>query len=391
MTDTTDVLGTSGTDLASDGGRTTPSPSDTAPTLAFLVGLGALLAAPLVIWVVDVGPAGLAVPAAGVAANRIARRYRAGIDYSPPGDPIMRRAEAGRLMGIAGALVFLLGGLATWFVGNIEQFRTLQRLLFDLSLMGEAFWVMLTEGLRITLLVWAGAVILGQILGVVVALMAISRRVVFRALAIVYIDIFRGLPAILTIVLVGVALPLTGLRPFGRNPVYYASFALGLVATAYIAEIVRAGIQSIDEGQMEAARSLGMPHGQAMWLVIIPQGIRRVVPPLTNEYIALLKDTSLIFVIGLAANASGFFEGRDLYRVGTNLAQQTGNYSAVVLAGLFYLVLTIPLTRLTNYLDRRLRAGRAAEDRSSAAEDEDDLPGTVGPVHGHGGGGGSFG
>jgi polar amino acid transport system permease protein len=198
--------------------------------------------------------------------------------------------------------------------------------------------------------------------------MAISRRTAIRLAAAVYIDVFRGLPAILTIVLVGFALPLAGLRPFGRNPIFYAAFALGLVATAYIGEIVRAGIQSIDEGQMEAARSLGMPHGRAMRLIVIPQGIRRVVPPLTNEYIALLKDTSLIFVIGLPAASSSFFQGRDLFRVGQNLAQQDGNYSPVVMAGLFYLVLTIPLTRLTNYLDRRLRQGRVAADRSIVDE-----------------------
>ncbi len=386
MTDTTDVLDTSAPGTT-PGGRRTPAGSDVKPTLALALGVLALVAAPVVIWLVNVGPAGLLVPIAGIAASRIAKNYQAEIDYSPPGDPIMRRAQLGRTLGITGALVFLIGGLATWIVGNIEQLRTLQTLLFDVGRMVEAFPVLLTEGLRITLIVWIGAVVIGQILGVVIALMAISRRRIFRVLSLIYIDIFRGLPAIVTIVLVGIAMPLAGLRPFGRNPVFYGAFALGLVATAYIAEIVRAGIQSIDEGQMEAARSLGMPHGKAMGLIIIPQGIRRVVPPLTNEYIALLKDTSLMFVIGLVANSSSFFEGRDLYRVGTNLAQQNGNYSAVVLAGLFYLVMTIPLTRLTNYLDRRLREGHAAEDRSFTDDEDDLLPGTTGPIHGHGGGG----
>ncbi|MGI9016042.1 MAG: amino acid ABC transporter permease [Euzebya sp.] len=349
-----------------------------------ILGLIALIGAPVVIWLVNVSYLGLLVPAAGLAANRIAKSYTAQIDYSPPGDPVMRRAQVGRYLGVAGVVVFVIGGLASWLVTNFDQLRLLQRLLFDIPFMVEAFPTLFAEGMRITLVVWVGAVVLGQILGIVIALMAISRRMIFRAAALVYIDIFRGLPAILTIVLVGIAMPLAGLRPFGRNPIYYAAFALGLVATAYIAEIVRAGIQSIDEGQMEAARSLGMPHGRAMRLIIIPQGIRRVVPPLTNEYIALLKDTSLIFVIGLVANATGFFEGRDLYRVGTNLAQQNGNYSAVVLAGIFYLVLTIPLTRLTNYLDRRLREGRDAADRSVV---DDDVPPGLGMV-GHGGGGG---
>lgn len=363
--------------------RITPAAGDPKPTVALLLGVVALVGAPVVIWVLDAGMAGLLVPLAGLSAGWVAKSYATSVDYSPPGDPIMRRATIGRLMGIAGVLVFVVGGLVWWVYGN-DQLSRLQQLLFNLEFIRLALPTMFVEGLRITLIVWVGAVVLGQTLGIGLALMAISRRRVFRIMATVYIDIFRGLPAILTIVLVGVAMPLAGLRPFGRNPIYYASFALGLVATAYIAEIVRAGIQSIDEGQMEAARSLGMPHGRAMRLIVIPQGIRRVVPPLTNEYIALLKDTSLIFVIGLAANASGFFQGRDLFRVGQNLAQQNGNYSAVVLAGLFYLALTIPLTRLTNYLDRRLRQGRAAVDRDAEPDEAILAEGVLRGTHGGG-------
>ncbi|HUG84875.1 MAG TPA: amino acid ABC transporter permease, partial [Euzebya sp.] len=375
MTETTDVAGQQAAEPRSRDARVRPTAGDGPPTLALVLGLASLLAAPAVIWVVDVGVAGLLVPAAGLAAGAIAKRYAGGIDYSPPGDPVMRRAQMGRRLGLAGTLLFLIGGVATWIVGN-DQMAILQRQLFDLGFMGDALQTMLVEGLRITLIVWVGAVLIGQVLGVVLALMAISRRRVIRALAAVYIDIFRGLPAIITIVLVGIALPLAGLRPFGRNPIWYATLALGLVATAYIGEIVRAGIQSIDEGQMEAARSLGMPHSLSMRRIIIPQGIRRVVPPLTNEYIALLKDTSLIFVLGLSANASTFFEGRDLFRVGQNLAQQYGNYSPIVLAGIVYLVLTIPLTRLTNYLDRRLREGRDAGERATG---EEELPATITP------------
>ncbi|WP_370325220.1 amino acid ABC transporter permease [Euzebya sp.] len=381
MTDTTDARDAVPAATPPTTGRTTPEAGDTAPTAALVLGLLALVAAPVVLWVVDVGIAGLAVPVVGYAANALARSYAARIDYSPPGDGVMRRAQTGRLAGIAGALVFALGGLVTWVVGN-DQLASLGTLLFNPEFFTEAFPTLLAEGLRITLIVWVVAVVLGQVLGVVLALMSISRRFLIRALASVYIDIFRGLPAIITIVLVGFALPLAGLRPFGRNQIWYAAFALGLVATAYIGEIVRAGIQSIEGGQMEAARSLGMPHQLAMRLIVIPQGIRRVVPPLTNEYIALLKDTSLIFIIGLPASSGSFFQGRDLFRVGQNLAQQYGNYSPVVLAGIFYLVLTIPLTRLTNYLDRRLREGRSAEERSVAADDD---VVDVGATHGHGG------
>jgi polar amino acid transport system permease protein len=373
MTDTSQRRGAGRPSRPAPGARTTPSSSDGLPTAAFALGASSVVLAPVVTLLVDVGLLGLLVPAAGIAAIQVAKRYRGGIDYCPPGDPVMRRCDLGRQAGLAGVVAFVALGLLSWVLGN-DQLGRLGSLLFDLGRMGQAFPTLLVEGTRITLMVWVVAVVIGQVLGVVLALMAISRRAVFRLAAIVYIDVFRGLPAIITIVLIGQGLPLAGVRLFGsRNPLIPASIALGLVATAYVGEIVRAGIQSIDKGQMEAARSLGMPHGQAMRLIIIPQGLRRVVPPLTNEYIALLKDTSLIFVIGLAANASSFFEGRDLFRVGQNLAQQYGNYSPVVLAGIFYLVLTIPLTRLTNHLDRRLREGPG--DVAAAEE----LPATVAP------------
>ncbi len=223
---------------------------------------------------------------------------------------------------------------------------------FDLDLMRQVLPDLLSEGLRNTLLLSLGAIGLGLVFGMVLAMLGISRRWWLRLPAAVYIDIFRGLPAILTITLVGFGLPIAGLDIFGRNVFGYGVLALGLISTAYIAEIFRAGIQSVDKGQMEAARSVGMPYLLAMRLVVVPQGVRRVIPPLTNEFIAIIKDSSLIFIIGLTLGQ------RELYRVGQNVAQTTGNYSPVVAAGLVYLLITIPLTRLTNHLDRRLREGK---------------------------------
>jgi polar amino acid transport system permease protein len=223
------------------------------------------------------------------------------------------------------------------------------------------------EGLRNTLTLSVGAITIGLILGMLLALLGISKRWWLRLPVKVYIDIFRGLPAILTILLIGTGLPAAGIRPFGRGAYPYAILALGLIATAYIAEIFRAGIQSVDKGQMEAARSVGMSYTKAMRLVIIPQAIRRVLPPLTNEFIAVIKDSSLVFILGLAAGE------RELFRVGQNLAQQFGNLSALTAAGLFYLAITIPLTRLVNYLDNRMREGRPG----GGQEDEGDLPTTA--------------
>lgn len=222
----------------------------------------------------------------------------------------------------------------------------------DLEVMSQAFPELLREGLRHTLLLSVGALVVGLMAGMLVALVAISRRWWVRAFARVYIDLFRGLPAILTIVLVGNGLPFVGIRPFGRNNFAYGILALGLISTAYIAEIFRAGIQSVDKGQMESARSVGMSYLQAMRHVVVPQGVRRVLPPLTNEFIALVKDSALVFVLGFAIGE------RELFRVGQNITQDTGNYSALVAAGLFYVAITVPLAHLVNHMDKRLREGK---------------------------------
>ncbi|MFO8074920.1 MAG: amino acid ABC transporter permease [Egibacteraceae bacterium] len=248
-----------------------------------------------------------------------------------------------------------------------ERLDDVRRLFFNWEVMTATFPELLREGLPNTLVVSFGAISIGIVAGMIVALMGISHRWWLKAPAKVYIDIFRGLPAVLTIVLVGLGLPAAGIRPWGREARIAAAIALGAIATAYTAEIFRAGIQSIDKGQMEASRSVGMTYLQAMWLVIIPQAVRRVFPPLTNEAIAIIKDSSLIFVIGLSIGQ------RDLFRVGQNLAQQTGNYSAVTAAALYYLAITIPLTYLVNWLDNRLREG------PKEALPADELPTTAEP------------
>lgn len=243
------------------------------------------------------------------------------------------------------------------------------RLFLDWQRMLEAAPALLREGLRNTIVLSFGGMAIGLVAGMALALPGVSRRWWVRLPARVYVDVFRGLPAILVIVLVGFALPLAGVRPFGRNSLAYGTLALGIIATAYVTEIFRAGIQSVERGQMEAARSVGMSYLMAMRLVIIPQGVRRVFPPLTNEFIALIKDSSLVFVIGLSVGE------RDLFRVGQNLAQQTGNYSYVVAAGVFYMLITVPLTRAVNWLDTRLREGKRVTGTVTAGEGAGGVPG----------------
>jgi polar amino acid transport system permease protein len=254
----------------------------------------------------------------------------------------------------------------------VSTFERFLNQFFNPEFMLRALPELFGEGLRNTLTLSVGAILIGMILGMVLALLGISKRWWLRLPVKVYIDIFRGLPAILTILLVGVGLPSAGIRPFGRGAYPYAILALGLIATAYIAEIFRAGIQSIDKGQMEAARSIGMSYSKAMRIVIIPQAVRRVLPPLTNEFIAIIKDSSLVFILGLSATSAE----RELFRVGQNLSQQFGNLSTLTAAGLFYLAITVPLTRLVNYLDNRFREGKPGAGQAQADED---LPTTAEP------------
>ena len=137
----------------------------------------------------------------------------------------------------------------------------------------------------------------------------------------------------------------------GNNPYPLGIAALGLMAAAYVGEIFRSGIQSVEPGQMEAARALGFSYPSSMRLVVVPQGVRRVLPALMNQFISL-KASSLVYFLGLVANQ------RELFQVGRDLNAQTGNLSPLVAAGFFYLLLTIPLTHLVNFIDTRLRRGR---------------------------------
>jgi polar amino acid transport system substrate-binding protein len=146
-----------------------------------------------------------------------------------------------------------------------------------------------------------------------------------------------------------------------NNPYPLGIAALGLMAAAYIGEILRSGIQSVDAGQLEASRALGFSYPAAMRLIVVPQGIRRVLPALVNQAIALLKGSALVYFLGLVA------QQRELFQVGRDLNAQTGNLSPLVAAGLFYLLLTVPLTHLVNHIDARLRRGRPADDSDEAA------------------------
>ena len=174
-----------------------------------------------------------------------------------------------------------------------------------------------------------------------------------RGLAIVYTDVFRGTPLLIVALLVGFGLP--GLQLHGistRSNFFYGVLALTLVYTAYVTEVYRAGIESVHGSQRMAARSLGLSYFQALRYVVIPQAVRRVIPPLLNDFIGLQKDTALVTVIGVtevAAQAQDF-------------SNKQYNFTAYVVAAVFFIFLTIPLARFTDHLI----AQREARERAQA-------------------------
>ena len=242
-------------------------------------------------------------------------------------------------------------------VGPAAPKSTLAQLrdsFFDWEMYKQAIPVLFTTGLPNTLILTNSALVIGLALGMVLAIAGISNSRWLRWPARVYTDIFRGLPEVVIILLIGMGIgPLVG-GLTNKNPYPLGIAALGLMAAAYIGEILRAGIQSVDTGQLEASRALGFSYATAMRLVVVPQGIRRVLPALVNQAIGLLKASALVYFLGLVADE------RELFQVGRDLNAQTGSLSPLVAAGLFYLILTIPLTHFVNYIDIRLRRGRRA-------------------------------
>ncbi|MBV9866118.1 MAG: ABC transporter permease subunit [Abitibacteriaceae bacterium] len=202
-------------------------------------------------------------------------------------------------------------------------------------------WPLLLRGALMTLWITFLGLLLGVPLGLIVALSRLSTLRPLSLLATVYIEVVRGTPLLMQIFVIYFVLPSLGIS---LPQVVAAVAALTLNSAAYIAEIFRGGIESIDSGQMEAARALGMDYRGAMRWVILPQTLRRVLPPLTNEAVALLKDSSLISIIGLS----------ELMRVGREQASNSGSPVTIVLAvAVLYLVMTLPLTHLVRRLETR--------------------------------------
>ncbi len=259
-----------------------------------------------------------------------------------------QRARLGRLAAYALGLAAVVG------FGLFADWERIGDKYFDWERAKAMFPDLVTIAAKNTLIITALSFAGAVALGLLAALMRLSSIRAYRWAAAVFIEIFRGLPALLTITLVGfltpIALGFQWPQWFGVNN--GGVVALSLVGGAYLAETVRAGIQAVPKGQIEAARSLGMSHGQTLRRVVIPQAFRIVIPPLTNEFVLLLKDTSLLSILGVA------IDQKEITKFSRDAAQKGFNGTPLVVGGLMYLVITIPLTRLVARLERRQQATR---------------------------------
>jgi polar amino acid transport system permease protein len=235
------------------------------------------------------------------------------------------------------AAVAALAAVADW--------TAIRNAFFNLEAARHTFPTILTTALVNTAIYTALGFTLGLAMGLVLALMKLSQVAPYRWLATAYIEFFRGIPALLVFISLGFGVPLA----FGiRFDIYTtAAISLGLVGSAYIAETIRAGIQAVPPGQVEAARSLGMSQLRTTVTIVIPQAFRIVLPPLTNELILLTKDSSLIFVLGLTRDEY------ELTKLGRDALNVTKSLTPILLAGLCYLLITIPLGYLSRHLERR--------------------------------------
>lgn len=213
---------------------------------------------------------------------------------------------------------------------------------FELKLFLESLPALL-DGAKTTALLTLISVTIGLALGVGFGVARVARQAPLRWLSVIYVTTFRGIPLLVTLLFLYYGLPSVGIQ---MTAFTVAILALSLTNGAYVTEIVRSGIQSIDPGQMRAARSLGMSYALAMRRIVLPQAIRRVLPPITNESITLLKNTALVSTIALT----------DLLRAGVEIMTWKANtFSPFVGVALCYLAMTLPMQAFNTHLERRYR------------------------------------
>jgi polar amino acid transport system permease protein len=251
--------------------------------------------------------------------------------------------------------VIVIGSLIRLIVTS-PGWQSVKDTFFDWSYGGEVLGAV-AKGLVVNIRLTIIAAILIGIFAMILALLRTSRSAAltpFRIMATAYVDIFRGVPLLLVILLIGFGVPALRIEGLTNSVLILGTTAVVLTYSAYVAEVIRSGILSIHPSQRAAARSLGLSSSQTMRHVVLPQALKRVVPPLLNDLVALLKDTGLVSILGVT----------DAVRAAQIASSRTFNYTPYVTAAILFLLITIPLTR---YTDRVLAKSIKRQNAQGAA------------------------
>jgi polar amino acid transport system permease protein len=253
-----------------------------------------------------------------------------------------RRRRARRAIAIASvSTVVVIGGLAT-IVLTSPGWPTVHRFFLNGHYFNVAFSPVLSGfwlDVRMFLIIEPAALALGLVIALI-RIVRIPALFPLRVVAVVYVDVMRGIPTVIWVYLVGFGVPALNLSGLPTSAVVLGEIALGMSYSAYISEVLRAGIQSIHPSQSAAGLALGLTPAQTLRTIVVPQAVRRVVPPLLNDFIALQKDVALVSIIG----------PQEAFRVAQIIEAQYFNFTPLMAAALLYLCVTIPMTRYTDRL-----------------------------------------
>ena len=262
-----------------------------------------------------------------------------------------RRADGGRAPWIALASTIVVFGLIGLIVVNAPGWPEIQRSFLDPARFGDAwedvvpaFW----KNVQLALIAESLVLVIALFIAVLRSLPG-PAFFPFRVLATIYVDVFRAIPGVLIIFALGFGAPALRLPGLPNDPFFWAVVTLTLLYSAYVSEVYRAGIESVHPSQDAAARSLGLSRWQSLRYVVLPQAIRRVIPPLLNDFIGLQKDTVLVSFIGVV----------EIFRTAQIKQSASFNFTPYVAVAVIFLLVTIPLARFTDWLLARQGVGRA--------------------------------
>jgi polar amino acid transport system permease protein len=280
----------------------------------------------------------------------------------PPGVPVpselettrraWRRSKGRRSTLVALLSTVVFAALAYLVVTRSPGWPRVRTTFFNLDV-GIEILPRILEGLLLNLQVLVVGGVLVLLVGLLVAVTRTLRGPAFaplRIVATIYVDLFRGMPLIIVLYLVGFGLPALRLQGIPTSPFVLGTVAIVVVYSAYVAEVFRAGIESVHPSQRAAARSLGLTHRQTMRIVVLPQALRTVTPALLNDFVALQKDVGLISVLGAI----------DAVRSAQIAVGQSFNFTPYVVAGLLFVLLAVPSARLADYVSARARRRQQA-------------------------------